>query len=314
MRTRSLIFILAHLFYVGSTNAASPMIVVSIDGLRPDAIRKAHARTLLGLIENGTSFSKARTVRPSITLPAHTSMVTGLDPQQHGIWWDEYRADYGPVRFVTALEIVNQSGLDTAMIVAKEKLLHLNRPNSVDYFARTDKEGYAVAATFDAYVKAHGLPDLTFLHLPDPDANGHLFLWMSPSYLKGVRDADEALNNIIATANDALRGKKFTLVVTADHGGFGFGHLSDIDENNKVPFIAYGENIAAGIIKEDPVRTYDVAATILRHFNLPIPSTWIGVPAPIWVNAEPILPTQCEPLLIKARTGRCEAYGQLKSY
>lgn len=289
MRTTLPLFLIFNVLCAASALAVNPMVVVSIDGLRPDAIKKAKATTLLHLIDTGTSFANARTVRPSITLPAHTSMVTGLDPSQHGITWDYYRADYGPVRRVTALEICTNAGLDTALIVAKDKLIHLNRPNSVRYFQKTDKEGKEIADAFENYVGQHGLPDISFLHLPDPDAKGHFLLWMSSFYLSGVRDADEALQRIIDTADAHRNGKPLTVVVTADHGGFGFNHLADIDENNRIPFIAVGENIAPGVVKNDVVRPYDVAATILQHFNLPIPKDWIGKPAPILateVNAQ----------------------------
>src|SRR5262245_36260715 len=55
------------------------MIVISIDGLRPDAIDAADAKTLKALIARGAYCRKAQTIRPSITLPSHTSMLTGLD-------------------------------------------------------------------------------------------------------------------------------------------------------------------------------------------------------------------------------------------
>jgi arylsulfatase A-like enzyme len=270
--------------------SANPIVVISIDGLRPDAIEKAKAKNLLNLIATGTSFANARTVRPSITLPAHTSMLTGLDPDQHGIFWDEYLPAYGPVRFKTALEIANNAGLHTALIVAKDKLLHLNRPNSVDYFEKTDKEGEQVALAFKRYVSLQGLPDVTFLHLPDPDSQGHKLVWMSKFYLNGVKDADNAVGSILETANAASPDRPPTVIVTADHGGFGFGHLSDIDANNEVPFIAHGENIASGTVKLDRVRAYDVGATMLFLLGLEIPETWMGKPAPILIGASDTMP------------------------
>lgn len=262
-------------------HAQNPIIVVSIDGLRPDAIDNARASTLLNLIEGGLSFDNAHTVRPSITLPAHTSMFTGLDPEQHGITWDHYAASYGPVRFVTALEIAKQAGFHTAAFVAKEKLLHLNRPNSVDHFELTDKNGQEIATAFRNYVQQKGLPDLTFLHLPDPDTRGHLQLWMSPFYFEGVRDADDALKDIIETARAISKGQNPYIIITADHGGIAFNHLTNLEQNNHIPFIVYGEGIPAGVVKHDAIRVYDTAPTILSLLNLPIPPNWRGRPAPL---------------------------------
>jgi predicted AlkP superfamily pyrophosphatase or phosphodiesterase len=275
------IFFLFTLWTLITHAAQNPIIVVSIDGLRPDAIDNAQATTLLNLIEGGLSFDNAHTVRPSVTLPAHTSMFTGLDPEQHGITWDHYAESYGPVRFVTALELAKNEGLHTAAFVAKEKLLHLNRPNSVNHFELTDKNSEEIAIAFRNYVQQRGLPDLTFLHLPDPDTRGHLQLWMSPFYFQGVRDADDALRDIIATARATVGGQNPYIIITADHGGIAFNHLTNLEQNNRIPFIVHGPGIPAGVIKHDAIRVYDTAATILSLLKLPVPPNWRGRPAPL---------------------------------
>ncbi len=264
---------------LSSTHAANPIILISIDGLRPDAITKAKAKNILSIMADGTYFNHATTVRPSTTLPAHTSMLTGLDPQQHGIWWDDYQPLRGVINDKTALEIANEAGLDTAIFVAKDKLLHLNRPNSVDHFEQTDKAGIFIADAFEGYVKNHGLPDLSFLHLPDPDTQGHLKIWMSKSYLKGVLSADKAVGRIVAVAR-AASATQPTIIITADHGGWGFGHLMDTDENNQIPWMINGSGIGAGFIKSDKIQVYDTAATILELLNLAIPKHWLGKPVP----------------------------------
>lgn len=295
MRRHLLILFFTQIFYLNIVYGANPIVVISIDGLRPDAIAKAKATNLMKLINGGTSFSRARTVRPSVTLPAHTSMLTGLDPAQHGIVWDVYLPTYGPVRHKTALEIAKEAGFHTALFVAKEKLLHLNRPNSVDHFEKTDKEGNAIADAFADYVGQRGLPDVSFLHLPDPDASGHLYLWMSRLYLSAVRSADHAVGRIVETARRAPGDQKPTIIVTADHGGHGFNHIDDIKENNQVPFIVNGDKIAAGIIRDDLVQTSDVAPTILSILGLAIPDHWTSRPVP--VTSQPkskLLPTNMQ--------------------
>lgn len=264
-------------FSLTTLYAGNPIIVISIDGLRPDALSRADAKFMLDLIEKGTLYDHARTVRPSVTVPAHVSMLTGLDPKQHGFWWDDYRPTEGPVRNVTALEIANKAGLHVAMIVAKEKLIPLNRPHSVDYFEQTEREGAAVAEAFKHYIEKNGVPDLTFLHLPDPDKAGHERIWMSPFYFEGVRDADNAVKSIMEAAT-ILSKKRPTILITADHGGTGLSHLLDIDTNNKIPFIINGEGIAAGVVKHEAIKVYDTAPTILSLLNLSIPKAWVGKP------------------------------------
>ena len=59
--------------------------MVSIDGLRPDAIGRYGLRTLARLVEEGAYDSAAQTILPSKTLPSHVSMLTGVPPARHGI-------------------------------------------------------------------------------------------------------------------------------------------------------------------------------------------------------------------------------------
>src|SRR5262245_4599238 len=61
------------------------VIIVSIDGLRPDAIKKFGADTMKRLMQEGSYSLHASTILPSKTLPSHTSMLTGVEPSEHGV-------------------------------------------------------------------------------------------------------------------------------------------------------------------------------------------------------------------------------------
>src|SRR5262245_8758227 len=59
------------------------VVIVSIDGLRPDAIATYKAPTLERLMGEGSYTLHAATILPSKTLPSHTSMLTGEPPSVH---------------------------------------------------------------------------------------------------------------------------------------------------------------------------------------------------------------------------------------
>tara|TARA_B100000809_G_scaffold251997_1_gene286159 strand:+ start:894 stop:2195 length:1302 start_codon:yes stop_codon:yes gene_type:complete len=67
----------------------SRVILISIDGFRGDILRDKFFAddlpNLARLSEMGESCSNVQTVFPSLTYPAHTSMITGVLPQKHGI-------------------------------------------------------------------------------------------------------------------------------------------------------------------------------------------------------------------------------------
>ena len=65
------------------------VILISIDGFRGDMLDDPNFEStypnLHRLRSDGESCSQVKTVFPSLTYPAHTSMVTGVLPKQHGI-------------------------------------------------------------------------------------------------------------------------------------------------------------------------------------------------------------------------------------
>src|SRR5688572_29170929 len=72
------------------------VLIISVDGLRPDLVLRAkmpHVRTLM---ESGSYTMWARTVAESNTLPSHASMLTGLVPAKHQVNWN----DFQPGRYI----------------------------------------------------------------------------------------------------------------------------------------------------------------------------------------------------------------------
>jgi serine beta-lactamase-like protein LACTB, mitochondrial len=64
---------------------ADHVIVIMIDGARPDVLRAVHTPNLDALAEAGTRYLQARTVYPSQTRVAFVSLPTGAHPGSHGI-------------------------------------------------------------------------------------------------------------------------------------------------------------------------------------------------------------------------------------
>ena len=67
---------------------ARRVVLVSVDGLRADALERWNAPTLRRLASEGAHSVQAVTVSPSLTAPAHLSMLSGVSPEAHGIFTD----------------------------------------------------------------------------------------------------------------------------------------------------------------------------------------------------------------------------------
>jgi predicted AlkP superfamily pyrophosphatase or phosphodiesterase len=64
------------------------VILVVLDGLRPDAIDRFDLVHIKRLMASGASTKRATTVAPSITTAAITSLLTGVSPMRHGVTSD----------------------------------------------------------------------------------------------------------------------------------------------------------------------------------------------------------------------------------
>ena len=270
------------------------VVVISLDGLRPDAIARFEAPTLRRLIADGHGFLNAQTILPSLTLPSHTSMLTGLPPDRHGIVWnDDQVVGKGLVPVPTLFGLVKNAGLTTAGFFGKAKFRHLMIPGSLDYAqAPTGWWGrwFAARTVQDvrSYLAGGARPNLLFVHIGEPDYAGHSAGWMSWLYGRGVTTADDAVAQVTAAASNAF-GRNYTLIITADHGGHGRTHGTADSVDVTIPWIAWGSGVVArknlpADVKPFPlhedrrVRTTDTAATVLWLLGIPIPREWPGRP------------------------------------
>ncbi|HET9439425.1 MAG TPA: alkaline phosphatase family protein [Longimicrobiales bacterium] len=283
MLLRSIVILLA----VASTAAtaqtikpgavSSHVVVISIDGLRPDAIAKYHATTLLRLQREGAT-APAQTILPSKTLPSHTSMVTGVTPAVHGITWNSEELDeYGYVRVPTVFELAHLQGFTTAAFFSKAKLRHLQKPGTLDYTQAPRGEIWDATRTVadvQHYLKFHR-PNVLFVHIGEPDYAGHSLGWMGPLYGWAVRRADAAVARMLASAEATFGTGNYTVIVTADHGGHGRDHGSDDQQDTAIPWIVWGRGVASGAVA-DTVNTTDTAATMLWLLGAPPPLSWSG--------------------------------------
>ena len=69
---------------------AAPVLMISVDGLRPRDILEAKQRglnvpVLSALVEHGAYATGVRNVLPTVTYPNHTTLITGTSPARHGI-------------------------------------------------------------------------------------------------------------------------------------------------------------------------------------------------------------------------------------
>ena len=111
---------------------AAPVLMISIDGLKPEYITQADAHGmklpyLRTLLLNGTYADGVIGIWPTVTYPSHTTLITGVWPAEHGIYnnvafdplqefsgsWNWYAAE---IRVPTLWQVAHHAGLRTASV------------------------------------------------------------------------------------------------------------------------------------------------------------------------------------------------------
>ena len=277
---------------------AGHVFIVSIDGGKPEVIQQSEMPVLKQVVAEGTYTWAAQTIFPSITLPSHTSMLTGVGPAKHHILWNTWKPKAGVVQVPTIFAEAKQAGFATAMFVGKEKFRHLLQPGTVDYFdfdiAHSDEvtTSYLEAASpvtsqtvcarivakhAAAYIRTEK-PNLCFIHFTDPDDTGHRFGWGSPEQKRALANVDAALGEVLEAVRDAGLVQDSVLIVTADHGGHKRTHGSKLPEDMTIPWIVWGKNVKPNFQISSAVTTYDTAATTLWLLDVPSPESFDGKP------------------------------------
>ena len=258
---------------LGHRAPADIVVVVSIDGLRPDVITPSF-RSLHRLFLQGSSARVARTIDKSATLPSHASMVSGVDSDQHGLDFNAYRPEHGNIARPTMFTVAHTAGLPTYMFVGKAKLKHLlNKP--------TDAEIKVAGGGCQRIVK-EAMPQLQkmkrgllFMHFADPDAAGHRTGWMSNVYVDAAHSADECLQEVMDTIEHGGNMSRTLLLVTADHGGHGRSHGTRMEVDQRIPWFAWGGGVRRGRTRHE-VHTTDTAATAITALGLKPPDHILG--------------------------------------
>lgn len=250
------------------------VILISIDGMRPDGLLQCGNPYVEKLFSMGSYTLNARTVFPSVTLPCHMSMFHSVEPDRHGTTTNTYMPQVRPINGL--FEQIAMMGGESAMYYGWEQIRDIGRPGSLKhavYIAHDAAPHTDVQLTDYALKqieKSH--PDFVFLYLVETDEAGHATGWMSENYLSYLSTAIDCVKRVIEAA-----GEEYTVLITADHGGHDRTHGTTMDEDMTIPMMFVGKAFEPGKVLEG-VRMLDLAPTIAKLMQVPTAKEWEGKP------------------------------------
>lgn len=264
------------------------VLLIGLDGVRVDKLREADTPHIDSLIDAGAFTGSARTASPTVSGPSWSSMLTGVWPEKHGVFGNEFSAnryrDYPD--FLTRLEQADSSH-GTYAVVDWPPLgtptdggpLLSGAIDRIDFFDG-ESLGYRIADSLsvEAAVEALAFTDIeaAFVYLGDIDVVGHETSSLSPEYRAAIEWADTRVGMLVAAvaARRTLAREDWLILLSTDHGrNDAGGHGGESDLEFRIFVIASGPSVQRGAIDGD-VGIVDVAATALTHLGVAIDPAW----------------------------------------
>jgi predicted AlkP superfamily pyrophosphatase or phosphodiesterase len=277
-----LILCLAPLASAGPATAPATqparVLIVSIDGCRPDMLLRANTPVVHQLMKDGAFSFWAKTTALAITLPSHTSMLTGVVPRKHEVEWNKDLPLSHPVYplFPTLFEVAHKHGYTTAMAAGKSKFNTLAKPGTLDweYIPQSAKSDDADVVDHAIDIIREHQPQVLFVHLPSTDNVGHAIGWGTPQQLETIEQADVQLGRVLNTLDLMGLKKQTFIIVTADHGGAGKTHGPDDPRSRHITWLAVGpgvkHNVDLTTYPDLTINTEDTFATASHVLHLPL--------------------------------------------
>ncbi|MBC8101507.1 MAG: alkaline phosphatase family protein [Cytophagales bacterium] len=251
------------------------VLIIGIDGVRPDALLAAKAPNLKALAEGGAYSYLAQTEDLTGSGPAWSSMLTGVHREKHGVHNNAFDGeDYSKFPHLFRRLKETKGKLRTASIVTWEPINYWI-VSHCDY-SQTCRNDVANAAAAAAFLRDQN-PDILFLHFSDVDYAGHAkgYSPTIPAYVKAIEEADAYVGTVMTAlkARPTYAKEDWLVLISTDHGGKGTNHGANIPECRTIFLIASGDAVKKGEIMPAP-SIVDITAMSFVHLGVTIKPEW----------------------------------------
>jgi predicted AlkP superfamily phosphohydrolase/phosphomutase len=150
---------------LGHTQQSKYVILVTVDGFRPDFYLDASWGTpnLRMMKDSGVSAKGVNPIFPSVTYPDHTTIITGVPPARHGVYYNapfepqgasgEWYFHYDSIKVPTLFDAVRKAGKRSANVIWPVSVgapIDYNVPDIWSPKSKTDRLAITAANTVPA--------------------------------------------------------------------------------------------------------------------------------------------------------------------
>jgi len=274
-----------------SAERTKHVLLIGVDGVRPDALKTAKAPNFDALIEQGTYAANTDIIAPrptksdTVSGPGWSNLLCGVWSDKHGSLDNDFKstnyAEYP--HFFARLKEAQPTAFTVSLSTWKpidEKILsaadiHADHERKDKDYVASDR---AVATQAIQVLEKHD-PTAMVVYFGQIDEHGHKhgFHPTVPEYIAAIERVDSHVGEVMS----ALRARKnfvnedWLTIVCTDHGGVGKNHGGgrETPEIRNVFLIVSGEAAAKGVLDE-PTYQVDVVATALKHLGVTPKEKW----------------------------------------
>jgi predicted AlkP superfamily pyrophosphatase or phosphodiesterase len=281
-----------------TTSAAEPparkVLLIGIDGCRPDAIEAATAPNLDRLAAHGAFSTNTSILGPretgsdTVSGPGWSSIFTGVWADKHGVKDNEFvgkNYERYP-HFFSLLRHARPNAVTASFCDWKPIHEHILAGATLAEGVTEDLKGPEQWAAADArlaeaaakYLREQN-PDAVCVYFGHVDETGHAkgFHPTVPEYVAAIERVDGFVGELLSAIDSrpTAKAEEWLVIVTTDHGGQGTRHGDghNVEEIRRVFLIASGP----GVKDPGPQRqTYlvDAVPTALAWLHVPIDPKW----------------------------------------
>jgi hypothetical protein len=276
------------------------VLIIGVDGMRPDAMLAANTPNFHSLISHGAFSPVCQAEDITVSGPGWSSILTGVHRVKHNVVDNSFAApNYAtyPHFFKRLQQSCNAS---TASIVQWSPVNTQICQDNADVLV-TGVAGDAVASSCVELLNS-GNPDVVFLHFDDVDHAGHAYGFSPtvPQYLAAIESVDAFAGRVLTAlaARPTAANEDWLVIVTSDHGGTPDGtHGRDIPEHRNTGLIVSGRSTAIGTTITPTPALVDVPATVMTFLGLAIDPAWgwDGRAVGLNMSGSPSRPFACSP-------------------
>lgn len=283
----------------GNTNdfGGKRVLIIGIDGLRPDAMIAAATPNIDALAAQGVVTHHAfaggilgtSTQQPTISGPGWASITIGVWTDKHKIVDNSFSAYKKTVannypHFFKRIKTAEPGAYLSSIVSwgAIEDYLISKVSSSVNHHVKATGASYADR---DLDVKNKAVahlagadPDVLFLHFDQVDGAGHGtgFSAGNPNYINAIQAVDGHIGSVMSAiqARPQAAQENWLVILTSDHGGDGTYHGGQSEGERTISFLVSGDVVNAPHLSEANPGQTAVPPTVMQYLGIPVNASW----------------------------------------